>query len=31
VWRILPTQRFGDLICAEVRFGGNLAFFTRTQ
>jgi hypothetical protein len=26
-WRILPTARFGDLICAEVRHGGNLAYF----
>lgn len=27
-WRILPTQRFGDLICAEVRHGGHLSYFT---
>lgn len=27
-WRILPTQRFGDVVCAEVRFGGNLSLFT---
>lgn len=26
-WRILPSQRFGDLVCAEVRFGGNLSYF----
>lgn len=26
-WRILPTQRFGDLICAEIRRGGNIAYF----
>jgi hypothetical protein len=26
-WRILPSARFGDLICAEVRHGGNLAYF----
>lgn len=28
VWRILPTQRFGDRICAEIRRGGSLAYFT---
>jgi hypothetical protein len=27
-WRLLPTARFGDLICAEVQFGGSLAYFT---
>lgn len=27
VWRILPTQRFGDRVCAEIRRGGNLAYF----
>lgn len=27
-WRILPTQRFGDRVCAEVRFGGNVSLFT---
>lgn len=27
VWRILPTQRFNDVVCAEVRRGGNLAYF----
>jgi len=26
-WRILPTQRFGDLICAEVRYGGLISYF----
>ncbi len=26
-WRILPSARFGDLICAEIRHGGNLAYF----
>ena len=26
-WRILPTQRFGDLVCAEVRHGGHLSYF----
>lgn len=26
-WRILPTERFGDLVCAEVRHGGNLSIF----
>jgi hypothetical protein len=26
-WRILPTQRFGDLICAEVRYGGKISYF----
>lgn len=26
-WVILPTQRFGDLICAEVRHGGNISYF----
>ncbi|MDX2160547.1 MAG: hypothetical protein SF162_04395 [bacterium] len=26
-WRILPTQRFGDLVCAEIRFGGNISYF----
>lgn len=28
-WRILPTARFGDLICAEVQYGGSLSYFTR--
>jgi hypothetical protein len=28
-WRLLPTARFGDLICAEVQYGGNLTYFTR--
>lgn len=27
-WHILTTQRFGDLICAEVSHIGNLAYFT---
>lgn len=27
-WRILPTQRYGDLICAEVRYGGLISYFT---
>lgn len=27
-WRILPTQQFGNYVCAEVRYGGNLAYFT---
>jgi hypothetical protein len=27
MWRILPTQRFGDRVCAEIRRGGNLAYF----
>ncbi|MDZ4764991.1 MAG: hypothetical protein SGI73_10600 [Chloroflexota bacterium] len=26
-WRILPTVRFNDLVCAEVQHGGNLAYF----
>lgn len=26
-WRILPTQRFGDLVCAEIRRGGNISYF----
>jgi hypothetical protein len=26
-WRILPSERFGDLVCAEVRYGGGLAYF----
>jgi len=26
-WRILPTQRFGDLICAEIRYGGKISYF----
>lgn len=26
-WRILPTQRYGDVVCAEIRRGGNLAYF----
>lgn len=26
-WRILPTQRFGDIVCAEIRRGGNLSYF----
>ncbi|MCS7070463.1 MAG: hypothetical protein NZM00_03085 [Anaerolinea sp.] len=27
-WRILPTQRYGDVLCAEIRTGGNLSVFT---
>lgn len=27
VWNILPSARVGDLICAEVRYPGNLAYF----
>jgi hypothetical protein len=26
-WRILPTVRFNDLVCAEVQHGGNLSYF----
>ncbi len=26
-WRILPTERFNDLVCAEVFYGGNLSYF----
>jgi hypothetical protein len=26
-WRILPSVRFGDLVCAEVRHGGNVSYF----
>ncbi|MBI5671495.1 MAG: hypothetical protein HZC41_26180 [Chloroflexi bacterium] len=26
-WELLPTLRIGDLICAEVRQGGNLSYF----
>jgi hypothetical protein len=26
-WRLLPTLRFGDLICAEVFRVGNLSYF----
>jgi hypothetical protein len=26
-WRVLPTVRFGDLVCAEVRRVGNLSYF----
>jgi len=26
-WRIQPTLRFGDLICADVRRGGSLSYF----
>lgn len=29
VWEILPTARVGDLVCAEIRYPGNLAYFTR--
>ncbi len=28
-WRILTTARFGDLVCAEVQYGGSLSYFTR--
>jgi hypothetical protein len=28
-WRILPTVRAGDLVCAEVRYPGSLAYFVR--
>ena len=27
-WHILTTVRFGNVVCAEVRHGGNLAYFT---
>lgn len=26
-WRLLPTQRFGDLVCAEVFRVGNISYF----
>ncbi len=26
-WRILPTERYNDLVCAEVFYGGNLSYF----
>ena len=26
-WHILTTERFGDVVCAEVRYIGNLAYF----
>ncbi len=26
-WRILPTERFNDLVCAEIFYGGNLSYF----
>ncbi|MCC6613555.1 MAG: hypothetical protein IT320_08760 [Anaerolineae bacterium] len=26
-WRIQPTLRFGDLICADIRRGGSLSYF----
>lgn len=26
-WQLLTTQRFGDLICAEVRHSGNITYF----
>lgn len=28
-WQLLPTVRVGDLVCADVRYAGNLAYFTR--
>jgi hypothetical protein len=28
-WVILTSVRFGDLVCAEVRHGGNLGYFVR--
>ena len=27
-WHILTTVRFGNVVCAEIRHGGNLAYFT---
>lgn len=27
-WHVLPTQRFGDMICAEIFYGGQIAYFT---
>ena len=27
VWRIQPTQRYGDVVCADIRRGGNLSYF----
>jgi hypothetical protein len=26
-WRLLPTARYGDVVCAEVFHGGNLSYF----
>lgn len=26
-WRLMPTQRFNDLVCAEIRYGGNISYF----
>jgi hypothetical protein len=26
-WRILPTVRFGDIVCAELRWAGNISYF----
>ncbi|PJF41662.1 MAG: hypothetical protein CUN54_00595 [Phototrophicales bacterium] len=26
-WQILPSERFGDLVCAEIPSGGNLSYF----
>jgi hypothetical protein len=26
-WRLLPTQRVGDLVCADMRRGGNISYF----
>ncbi len=28
-WQILPSVRVGDLVCADVRFAGNLSYFVR--
>jgi len=30
-WAVLPTQRFGDYACAEVRHGGGLSYFVSTS
>jgi hypothetical protein len=26
-WEILPTVRFGDIVCAEVTYAGSLSYF----
>lgn len=28
-WRLLPTQRFGDLVCAELHYGSLMSYFVR--
>jgi hypothetical protein len=30
-WELLPSERFGNLVCAEVYRGGSLSYFTPNE